>query len=226
MPSKYERSLKAEHLDFSRNGELAYVHDFFLARGWNVNRGRNEILVPTVSQAVFGCGDERYLEGEVPDDHRYGPSFFGGTVGIAALREEPTHDGIKRAAFDITQAGFRPGMHGDIHHKELGCGFNRLLKQGHFGELAGRPDIDLRHAKKVVQEMGGSYVDLRGLHTADNLNFNLVPGTTILPNGKSFGVDGWFALMLGGVPKERLLEITASTVEALKPDAKNVMIYV
>jgi len=225
MSSLHESGANGFYLTFARNRELAQVNDFFLERGWNVCRGRNDILVPTMFQAVFGCGDERYIEGEVPDDHRYGPSFFGGTVGIATLRCEPTHKGIRRAAVDISNAGFRPGMHGDIDHQELGCGFNRLLTQGHFGELAGRPDIDLKQAKKALQEMGGSYVDLKGLHTADKLNFNLVPGTTTLSDGKAFGVDAWFPLILG-IEQYRLLEFTAATVEALKPDAKNVTIYV
>ena len=226
MSALHERSLHGGYLDFSRNGEVTKVHDFFLARGWEVTRGNNEILVPTRPMAVFGCGDERYKESEVPDDHRYGPSFFGATVGIAALRGEPTHFGIKRAALDISKAGFRAGMHGDQTHGLLGCGFNNLLLREHFNGVVGKPQIDLNAAKQMlVEELDGSYVDLRGSHTAVELNFNCVCGTTILPDGNGFVVDAWFPLTLAGVVPDRLLELTAATVEALKPDAKNVTIY-
>jgi len=226
MTSFKERGTNGSYLDFSRNGEFSYFHNYFLERGWNVHRGENQILVPTKPHSVLSCGDERYKDGEVPEEHRYGPSFFGGAVGIAALRGEPTIDGIRSAAWDISEAGFRPGMHGDVDHQFFGCGFNRLLLNGHFTELAGTPDIDLSSAKKMLEEMGGAYVDLRGIHTAVKLNFNLVGGTTILPDGNGFVVDAWFPLMLPGVTQERLLEVTAFTVEALKPDAKNVAIYV
>ena len=225
MTSIQERFFNGHGLYFPRNGEYSSVENFFLARGWNVNRGDNGILVPTIPQSVFNCGDERFKDGEVPEDHRYGPSFFGGALGIAALRREPTLDGVRRAALDISASGYRAGMHGDEEHDELGCGFNRLLLNGHFNGVVGTPAINLKTARHVLEEHGGSYVDLRGKHTAVGLNFNFVLGTTILPDGNGFGVDGWYPLTLAGVAPDRLLELTAETVEALKPDAKNVTIY-
>ena len=88
MASIQERSVNGNGLYFPRNGEYSSVENFFLERGWNVKHGDNGILVGTSFQSVLNCGDDRFKNGEVPEDHRYGPSIFGGAVGIAALRRE------------------------------------------------------------------------------------------------------------------------------------------
>jgi len=200
--------------DMNGKTTLEQLVENLRANGWEIKLGDKNKLVSVEQGSAVHCVDGR--KGDKPDLMR-GPKIQGGVLGVAALmfkdRKSVGEEELRAAVTKIKELGFLPGVHGDDHNNELGCGFGKLWRQG---ELSGLPrlDVNLEQARKVVEEQGGVYVELVGEHEEQVVRVNLMAGKTLVPEEDGFKLDAWFAEK-AGIDTIALLENAVETVEKL-----------
>mmetsp|Transcript_16104 Transcript_16104/g.20038 ORF Transcript_16104/g.20038 Transcript_16104/m.20038 type:complete len:422 (+) Transcript_16104:253-1518(+) len=170
-------------------------------------------LIRTSPQGLMKCVDGRPSDLSGMD----GPKSLGGVYAIATNRGVTDLDGLKKIVEEVKGKGHIPSVHGDehAHPAPMGCGFFKLWSQGKLEGIP-PPKFNSEEGKAAVIEAGGVYECLKGSHEEKVVYINLVPGTTLAPNGddQAFVVDAWVAGTFDlDIPK--YLVAAASTVEQL-----------
>eukprot|EP00586_Coscinodiscus_wailesii_P015707 CAMPEP_0172498270 /NCGR_PEP_ID=MMETSP1066-20121228/111449_1 /TAXON_ID=671091 /ORGANISM="Coscinodiscus wailesii, Strain CCMP2513" /LENGTH=443 /DNA_ID=CAMNT_0013271487 /DNA_START=26 /DNA_END=1357 /DNA_ORIENTATION=+ len=187
-----------------------------VAREWQaeiVEQSSVPALIHTSPHGLMKCVDGRPSDLSGMD----GPKSLGGVYAIATNRGVTDVGGLKNIVMEVKSKGYIPSVHGDehAHPAPMGCGFFKLWSQGKLGGIP-PPKFGAEEGKAAVIEAGGVYECLRGSHEEKVVYINLVPGTTLAPDGddQAFVVDAWVAGKFNlDVP--RYLTAAASTVEQL-----------
>lgn len=171
------------------------IVDALTSLGWEaeiVSRQAVPDLVDVNAQGLMKCVDGRLSDH--PDGMR-GPKTLGGVYALAAAREVLDLDGLRTIVQEVTEAGYRPSVHGDDHADPppMGCGFFKLWRTGQLDGLA-PPEYSAEDGQAAVLAAGGVYEQLQGDHAEEVVMINLVPDTTLEPaQTQRFVVDAWIA---------------------------------
>jgi len=175
--------------------------------GYEVKEGDPSLLVPVDPKGALMCVDGRLGDGS--EEVMSGPKLQGGILGVMALGGLSSSEAIMRAK----EAGFKPGIHSDDHHGEMGCGFGKLWLNRAF-ERINPPQESLAEITQAVVEAGGSSVVLEGAHAEKTVRINLQEGMTLVPDGTAFILDLWPAQALG-LDSQVVAENALDTVKKL-----------
>ncbi len=190
---------------------------FYLKKGYFVQHLPMESL-PPLQDSVLECGDGRY---GCMADRKINPALFGGLWGVVALhpafrQKGITEDAIKTSIDMLIQRKMLPGIHGDNHDENLGCGFLGLLMQNKLPEV-NRLIINPEQLKSLAKEFHVHHTILPGEHQEQVLRISFVPGYAPELDPAAFRLTGDIALTLG-IPLDIFNLISEQTIRLLTQD--------